>query len=1309
MNASVRWSFACTFVLLVSCILAQGTDWPTHRHDAARSACVDAALPTVLKPSWKRAFPRHQVAFPNEPRQQFDMSYEPVCMDGILVVGSPVDGGIRAYSAETGALLWERFAEAPVRLAPVLWNGLVLVGADDGVFRCLALTDGRTVWERRVYPEERGDLRLLGNNRLVSMWPVRGGPVVRDGVVYFGAGIWPTMGIYAYALDAKTGKVVWTNAGLSHLTNVRIDHNALYDAGVSPQGYLLATPERIVIPNGRSHPVALNRADGKLFHFVQGYRNGHCRVVIGGEYAFVGQRGIVSLVDFREVGNKWSAAGKDAPNGFDGRKADQFEGPYYPYKKFVGCDADSVFDGSVAYSFVRGVLYAHDVSRAAVSETEATRGGHKLRPLRWDAPMTRRQMMPQTGDTRLFAKAGRCLYGRAGTNVVAIELPEGKGTAKVVWTHDAGSKPTSMAVASDRLFVACEDGSFVCFAEDGAGAAEALTDPEGEIVAGDLGTLRTMLGSTAVREGICVVLGGMDAHEADTLLGETALRVLAIGNDAGQTNALRRRFTARGVYGTRFEALTLASPLDLRLAPCLASILWIRSDVVGTPSGTQLKALWKMVHPYGGTLVVSGPGAASALSLASLPGAEISGPGVAVRPEGLEGAADWTHETADAARTHFSRDAAVRYPIAPIWYGDGPGYGFTKRKDYGRGVKPQVVRGRVFALRQSDARLFAYDAYTGRVLWAQRGEGKEGGFVTRYASCVDGVYVAGRGVCVVYDPATGTELRRMNFAKEVGGKARAACVIVTDDSVLIGGAQEHTVAIEGGLWDVDVLVCFDRRTGALRWVRKAKERFNIKALCASDNRFFCTDSPSPLTTERWRRLGKGPKECASTVLALDAKDGTLVWQRTYRAGYHQRGASGWLGVRSQDDWLVFCEESGQLLVGREKKTMLLNAADGQVVWDQELSLRQPVVLMGDQFLDQSARIFQLETGKVLRSGLFKHGGCNYAVATPNLVLLRDRTVCYIDMETGDQHRLRNMRSGCSASIIAASGLLNIPNFAVGCVCNYPVQTSSAWMHAPGVETWGGVEPVKLTSLALAPKIPLVSAEEVSRMHQFKRSYYVDDPVKAAEHLIGRWTFDTPVEGKADLSADVSGKGVHCKLTNPAFEKRGEGRALVCKGEAAGTNGTANLKTADLPTDALTMAAWVRLGPEQYKSAGGIVERAQFYRLMIDTTKPPYSISLSVQVQGGSWRSAKTGAVIKSGEWIHVAGTYDGEAGEVAMYLNGKRVSKADATPSSIRRVSGSISIAMRDGGAFLTGALDDVRVYNRALGPKAIAAMLEEK
>ena len=52
---------------------------------------------------------------------------------------------------------------------------------------------------------------ILGNGRMVSRWPARGGPVIRDNIVYFAAGIWQSDGVFIEAIDAESGKVVWRN------------------------------------------------------------------------------------------------------------------------------------------------------------------------------------------------------------------------------------------------------------------------------------------------------------------------------------------------------------------------------------------------------------------------------------------------------------------------------------------------------------------------------------------------------------------------------------------------------------------------------------------------------------------------------------------------------------------------------------------------------------------------------------------------------------------------------------------------------------------------------------------------------------------------------------------------------------------------------------------------------------------------------------------------------------------------------------------------------------------------------------------
>ncbi len=1290
-----------------------GADWPTYRYDAQRTASSPSSLPAKLTPVWRVKFPQHQPAFPNEPRQRFDESYEPVCADGTLVVGSPVDGSVRAFDAASGTRLWVYYTEGPVRLAPVLHDGKVLFGSDDGVFRCLNLGDGRLLWSLRGFPAERPDLRLLGNNRLISMWPVRGGPVVADNVVYFASGVWPTLGVYVYAVDIATGKTVWLNPRLAYMDKVRIDHNSLFDAGASPQGYLLATSDRLIVPNGRSQPVALNRNDGTLFHFVQGYRNGDCRVALGGEYAFVGEKGVLSLIDFREVGSKWLAEGENAPSQFDSRRFDQFEGPYHPYKRFPGCDATSVFEGDTAYSLVKGVFYAHDLARGAVSEYEQVQGGRTLKPLRWDVPMTLRVVLGTGGDNRLFLKAGNRLYGRAGTRVLAIELTGADPPARLAWETDLSSRPTAMIAAAERLFVALEDGTLIAFGASGPErtpetAERAFAPPESQTPGVD-----SFLETVGKQDGICVALGGLTPAEANALLARTRLRVMAVASEAQEVNALRELHRVQGTYGTRFEAF-VSAPLDFGLPPYLGSIVWIRGKTTGVPRGDRLRRLWRAVHPYGGVLCFTGTleqcaEFARTARAAKLFGAEFAktDPGSVriTRPGGPEGAADWTHETGDPARSYFSRDEAVRLPLAPLWFGDGPGYGFIKRKDYGRGVKPQVVAGRVFALQQFSRTLFAYDAYTGRVLWQQRDSDQAKAFITRFVSRPEGIYAVGKGVCVVYDPATGRELRRLDYRQAMGeqtGSARAAGIVVTDHSVLIAGARADTAAIEGGLWDADVLICLDRRTGKVRWRREAEERFNTKALAAGGGRVFCTDSMSPLANDFWKRRGAGMTETLATVLALDETTGTVNWKYRYSGPYRQQGAGGWLHVRSRDDWLAYSAETDRVLVGRERNARLLGGRDGILIWDLPLGLSQPVVLMGERILDQGARVIDLETGKVLRSGLFQRGGCNYATANPNLAFLRDKTICYVDLATGKAYRLRNMRSGCSASIVAASGILSIPNFAQGCVCNYPVQTTSAWVHLPAAENWAPTEPVALVSLPTGPEFPRISAEEAQGMHAFKRRFLVEDGDAAAQRLVGRWTFDASDPKDPAVVPDLSGRGAHCKLTNPAFEPRGKGRALRCGSIEAKTFGRAMIEPPEPIADAVTMAARVKLGESQHKGAAGVFERPQYYRLMVDNTKPPYSISFSLQTDDGSWRSVRTRPVVEPGKWVHVAGTFDGEAGELRIYLDGEPVGTTLSAPCRIRPVSGRIDIGVRDTGAFLNGALDDVRIYDRCLGEALI-------
>ena len=112
-------------------------------------------------------------------------------------------------------------------------------------------------------------------------------------------------------------------------------------------------------------------------------------------------------------------------------------------------------------------------------------------------------------------------------------------------------------------------------------------------------------------------------------------------------------------------------------------------------------------------------------------------------------------------------------------------------------------------------------------------------------------------------------------------------------------------------------------------------------------------------------------------------------------------------------------------------------------------------------MTQHGAVFNARTGKPLAGiGMLRGvGGCAYAVASSHLFLARSHSVCYVDIATRTAYKLYCIRSGCSNSIIPADGLLNVPDFAWGCTCNFPIQASFAMTHMPEVARWAAGAPV----------------------------------------------------------------------------------------------------------------------------------------------------------------------------------------------------------------------------------------------------------
>ena len=218
-------------------------DWPMWRYDAGRSACSPDSLPNDLHPAWSVKLPPLVPAWEdvvNQDRMPFDRVYEPIVLGTTLLVPSNRDDSLRAYDTRTGKQRWCFHADGPVRMPPAAWRDRVFFNSDDGRLYCLAVDDGRLLWKMDGYPANN---LVLGNGRLISAWPARGGPVIRDDTVYFAAGIWPFMGIFIYAVDADSGRIVWSNEGLGSRFMDQPHGGSISFGSIAPQGAIAATTE----------------------------------------------------------------------------------------------------------------------------------------------------------------------------------------------------------------------------------------------------------------------------------------------------------------------------------------------------------------------------------------------------------------------------------------------------------------------------------------------------------------------------------------------------------------------------------------------------------------------------------------------------------------------------------------------------------------------------------------------------------------------------------------------------------------------------------------------------------------------------------------------------------------------------------------------------------------------------------------------------------------------------------------------------------------------------------------------------------
>ncbi len=1049
---------------------ATGWDWPMWRYDANRSAVSPHALPSELHLQWVREYPPLEPAWEevvNRDRMPYDRVYEPVVMGTTMLIGSSRGDWVTAIDTRTGKQKWRFYTDGPVRLPPVAHNGKGYFTSDDGHLYCVDAETGRLVWKFRGGPADR---KVLGNGRLVSSWPARGGPVISGGTIYFAASIWPFMGTFIHALDAETGKVVWTNEGMGSMYMMQ-PHGTPSFAGIAPQGAMAVIGDRLLVPGGRSVPACLDRNTGQLRYFHLAGSPGANRKLEGGSHVsaiggvFFNHRGILTGMYDLHSGAMLAMLKKHT----------------YPVLTEKMC----YFSGN-------------SVVACRLGKENKKKGWRWVLNERWKCDVDA---------TGALIKAGNRLYAGGKNRISALELKK-DGPAKVAWTVKVEGTVARLLAADARLFAVTLEGRIYAFGPKSTKPETFPTVVSGTTPSPALTKLaRQMLETTTLKKGYCLAFGLEDGQLLEALVKNSDLNVIGVDPDPQKVARLRQRFQAAGLYGTRVS-VHQGDPATFHAPPYLAVLTISESLATRGHSAhkTFIESLFRSMRPYGGVAWLSAKSPArrksieQALSEAGLAAkTRHVGDHVLLSREGpLPGAGSWTHQYGNIANTSKSEDRLVRLPLGLLWFGGNTHADILPR--HGHGPPEQVIGGRLFI--EGNNSLSARDVYTGKNLWKRNfndlgtfgvyfdrtyrddpldtsynqvhipGANARG---TNYVATADKVYLIVRDHCQVLHPATGKTLTTFSLPQEPKAKKKPTWgYIGVYEDLLIAGSQfvpfSQKYKVKRGTWDnfdntsSRKLVVMDRHTGKVLWTRKSRFAFRHNAITAGHGKLFCIDSLPQSILASIRRRGETPKGKAR-ILALDLKTGQTVWST-------DKNVFGtWLSYDGKHDILIQSgRASADMIRGEPSNRMIAyRGKTGAVAWDKPLKHGGPCMIHGrtiylNAVRSQGAAVDLLSgdakiqthplTGQNIPWQYHRQYGCNSVNASEYLLTFRSGAAGYYDLAgEGGTGNMGGFKSGCTSNLVCADGVLNAPDYTRTCSCTYPNQASLAMVHMPRGELW----------------------------------------------------------------------------------------------------------------------------------------------------------------------------------------------------------------------------------------------------------------
>ena len=1201
-SESIRMKVYLSIVVLfvLSGSFVEANDWPMWRYDSGHTSSSNHQLPDTLHLEWSRQYTPRDPAWDdplNEDLMQYDRIFEPVVKNGRMFIGFNDADKIVALDVQTGRELWTYYTGGPVRFPGATWGDVVFFTSDDGYLYCLGAADGKLRWRFRGGPSQR---KVIGNSRVISAWPARGGPVVDDNRVYFAASIWPFMGTYIYALNAESGEVEWVNDSTS-AQYIKQPHSAPSFAGVGPQGVLTLVNDALLVPGGRSVPAVFDRESGKFRYFdlnAGGKGNGGSFVVGRDDQFYVHTR-VRGVRAFNLESGKKTEFMTNEPVLSDGMI---YAAEIYTPKRKKDKDKDKKEDKDKDKDDEDKDEDEDEDKKPLEPPYPVVRGYDTEKKVVWQL-----RDIDGSGD---MIRAGDRLYIAGKGQLTAIELAADGKSASVAWTEDIDEHVVRLVAASNRLFAVTLDGRILAYGAN-AGRPKMLTDSKRALRDWGQSERASQVMELADSDGGIMFLYGLHNERfLRSVLSNSDYQVVAIDEDEGKVDRLRREMDEAGLYGSRIS-VHQGSIGTFMPPPYVAHVVAVGGRVAeAIAQDDQLvQKAYESVRPYGGCLVSIEESlrdeTVQAFKQADLEKAIVAAHDdfvVARRVGALRGAADWTHQYGDVANTVKSNDARVRPPLGLLWFGGSSNVDVLPR--HGHGPPEQVIGGRLFIEGMNS--LSCRDVYTGRVIWKK--DYKDlgtydiyydetykdtpldpaynqvhipgaNGRGTNYVATDDAVYLVIGGKCHVLDVRTGRTLRQIVLPEEVGGEDREWGFIGVYNDVLLGGAgfAEYRKRLDLSFKDSDeklsgnskgygsksfdksassALVAFNRHNGEVLWKVDARHSFIHNGIVAGDGKVYCLDKlPKQIEDKLKRRGGVSPD--TYRIIAVDYRTGEPEWEE-------EGGIFGtWLGYSEQFGLLL---QAGASASDRLKSEVgqgmaVYRGDDGSLKWRvDDRAYSGPCILHNDTILT-NANSYQLSSGafslldgtpKLILNPLTNQEqpwqicrayGCNNIIASEHMLTFRSGAAGYYDLNTlSGTGNLGGFKSGCTSNLVVANGVLNAPDYTRTCSCSYQNQTSLALVHMPEMDMWTVNHTARLTK----------AGQRIKRM-----GVNFGAPGDRVDSSGTLW-LDYPTVGgdSAEIDIKVSDEASYFQLSTMKFS--GPGIPWV------GASGVANAQVFDIP-------------------------------------------------------------------------------------------------------------------------------------------------